>query len=107
MLVNVHSSVIYKWYISSQSVYNVFKFVSNLLLNIYTYALFTGGDLDVIGRLASRGLLCSIDLLYVEHLSNEEVSALNLVFGTIAQCPTLVVHMDDEAYHDTNRELPK
>ena len=57
-----------------------------------------GDDPALFGHLIRSALLCHVDYAYVEHLSDEQVAAINGAFK-LAQCPTTVERIDDESFH--------
>lgn len=64
-----------------------------------------GMDTTVIHYLNTSGVLCKIDFVYVEHMKSDEIQILN--DNLLNQgCPTLIIFMDDEEYHNSNFPLP-
>jgi len=66
-----------------------------------------GHDTTVLASLLLRGTLCKIDVIYGEHLSSDFLSALRLMQAfDKPHCPTKLIEMDDESYHNVLRPLP-
>ncbi len=62
-------------------------------------------DENVIQYLKISGVLCRIDYVYVEHMHLDEIKSLNTEISA-QSCPTLVVYMEDEEYHNSDFPLP-
>lgn len=64
-----------------------------------------GADETVLASMLRSGHLCSVDFIYVEHVSHEMADIFSRALQK-AGCNTLISIIDDESYHRSNFDLP-
>lgn len=65
-----------------------------------------GRDMAVISSLVLKGLFCSFDFIYAEHVTPAFINATKLLQSNYPNCPTLFIRLDDESYHSSQFPLP-
>ena len=60
-----------------------------------------GHDQSVIADFILRGVYCSIDLIYGEHITDSFWNSLSQIRRYSKSCGTSYINMDDESYHNT------
>jgi hypothetical protein len=64
-----------------------------------------GMDTQVINYMKTSGILCQVDFVYVEHMPVNDINSLNYDLFE-KECPTSVMYIDDELYHNSDFPLP-
>lgn len=94
--VTVPSIDIISWF---QSVVLQRQYAENRPTKIMMKSDMEGHDQTVLAAFIFRGVYCSVDLIYGEHLSEEFRNAIEVLLKSSKACPTKLVYMDDEFYH--------